>query len=125
MNVRTLRKGESLPEDLKTGIDSFPTSDPNWIFVVERDSMPVGVLVVAPAHAFVIFLRLVMSPLANPIDIRTLLVDSAAICKERGFTGYVTWLDPNREAEQGLLGILVASGGMSLSSTQVLCAGKI
>ena len=125
MNVRCLIPGETLPVELQTGFEKAPGSDHNWIFIAERDEKPVGILVTAPAHLFVIFVRLVMADEAEAMDLRNLLVGVARICRERNFEGYVTWLDPTRPEENSLIGIIRAHGGQQLTNAQVVCAGRM
>ena len=126
MKVRNYIKGEFLPGLLQTGFETAPCVDPKWIFIAERDGEPVGILVAAPAHHFVIFLRIIVNPhRSQPMDFWKLLQGTADICRERGYAGYSTWLDPTVETERSLLKLLTAVGGTQFTNPQVACAGRI
>lgn len=123
MIIRNLQKGETVPDELKTG---FEVGDmPEWIWLVERDGEIVAMLITAPAHVVVILLRLMSTSKAHPLDIKFLLAKAGAEIKERGFKAYVTWLNPQRKAEESLLGIIRGSGGVQLDEPQVICAGRL
>ena len=126
MKVRNYVDGEWLPEVLATGFETAPSADPRWIFIGERDGEPIGIIITAPAHAFVIFLRLIMNTSnAEPMDCWKLLQGTAEICKQRGYPGYTTWLDPTVETERSLLKLLTAVGGTQFTNPQVACAGRM
>jgi hypothetical protein len=118
-----LLKDEVLPEGLRTGFDVGPACDPQWIFVLERDGAPVVLLVAAPAHVMVVLLRLVACGDANVGDVRHLLLGAFKMMKERGYLGYVTWVDPTRAIEQALLTLIRHSGGTQMTMPQVSCCG--
>lgn len=122
--IRNLVKGEELPEILRTGFEAAPSTDEKWIFVAERDGKPVGILVAAPAHLTVILLRLIMTKEAHSLDVRTLLMQAFKTFEQRGYLGYITWLDPSTPVEGALLTVLEAAGGIRMPVTQVLCVGR-
>ena len=124
MKVRNLILGEPLPDALKTGFESCQC-DPRWIWVVEHDGKLTGLLAVAPAHVFVILLRIVMTEDAGTTDARALLAESVAEIKRRGYRAYLTWVNPENRAEAQLMSIVERSGGMAMSEKQVLCWGKV
>jgi hypothetical protein len=125
--VRNYIPGEWLPERLRTTFESCAGTDPRWIFVILRNEKPVGILVLAPAHAYLIMLRVIMDyeSGAEVNDLRTLLKKSAIVCRERGFMGYATWLDPTSVEERQLMGIFLRTGGKQLMNPQVLCCGRL
>jgi len=119
--VRNLIPGEALPKELQTGYEQTPM--PEWIWVVERDGKPVGVLVTSPAHLVVILMRLSTTSDAEGTDARTLLIGAFREMKARGYKGYTTWLDPTREPENAFIRIIRAIGGYQLLCPQVACCG--
>jgi hypothetical protein len=121
--IRNLKNDDQLPDSLKTGFEQGQMKD--WIWVVERDTKIVAILIAAPAHVVAILLRLLSTEDAHPLDVRTLLVTAMKEIKERGFKAYVTWLNPNRPAESALLSIIQSAGGVNLDEPQVICAGRI
>jgi len=122
VKIRNLVVGEALPERLCTGYETGQC-DPRWIWVAERDGKPVAILVTAPAHVVVILMRLVATENAEPLDVRALLVNAMAAIKERGYAGYVTWVDPTKESEKTLMEIIKTSGGGQWDRPQVACYG--
>jgi hypothetical protein len=98
---------------------------PEWIWVVERDGKPVGILVTSPAHIVVILLRIVMSPEAEGTDARALILGAFREIKERGYKGYTTWLDPTKEPENAFIRIIRAIGGFQLLNPQIVCCGGL
>jgi hypothetical protein len=123
ITIRNYVKGEELPEALKTGFETGSMSE--WIWVAERDGNIVAMLIAAPAHVVAILLRVLTTPEAGLNDLRTLLIRSLNDIKARGFPAYITWLNPERNNEKGLLGIIKASDGVQIDEPQVLCGGKI
>jgi len=123
LKIRNLVMGEDLPERLRSGYES--TSMPEWIWVAERDGKVTAILVTAPAHILVILMRVCSIAGANPMDVRALLVNAMAEIRERGYKGYVTWVDPTVETENALMGIIKASGGGQLVNPQVACYGTV
>lgn len=124
MIVRTLRKGEQLPEGLRTGYEGVKC-DPDWIFLVERDGKPVSVLVAAPVHIVVLLVRLVSSPQAGVNDVRSLLLYFVQCVKERGYSGYITYLGLHLQQERTLAEIIKATGGTQIEEPQYLCLGTV
>jgi hypothetical protein len=125
MQVRNLIVGEELPEELRTGFEAGPCTDPEWIWVVERDEKIVASLIAAPAHIVAILLRIVATPDAHSLDVRSLLLRATVDIKARGFNGYMVWADPERPNEKSLIDIVVASHGVKLPGTYVACAGRL
>ena len=123
MIVRNYIKGEPLPEQLRTGFENG--SMPEWIWVCERDGKIVCLLVAAPAHIVVILLRVLSTLDAKITDMRSLLVHALSDIKERGFSAYITWLNPEKPNENALLNIIKNANGIEMEEEQVLCGGKI
>lgn len=122
--IRNMKVGEILPVGLQTGFEKGKC-DPEWMFIAERDGVAVALLVTAPAHIAVILLRLISTPEADVSDVRSLLVYVVKTIKERGYMGYMTWVDPTQETERTLIGIIKAAGGVQLTTPHVVCAGKV
>ena len=124
MKVRNLILGEELPDRLKTGFETGRSTAAEWIWVVERDGKIVASLITSPAHIVVIFLRLLATPEAHPMDVRALLLCATAEMKERGYYGFMVWADPTRPTEKSLIDMVIATGGVQLPNVQVACAGR-
>lgn len=121
MKIRNLIPGEALPKQLQTGYER--TQMPEWIWVVEREEKPVGILIAAPAHLMVILLRIISTPEAQGTDIRALLIHAFRESRRRGYKGYTTWLDPTKAPENAFIGIIRAIGGFQMLNPQVACFG--
>ena len=124
MSVRNMYQGEKLPEDLRTGYEGG-RCDPNWIFLVERDSQPVAILVSAPVHIVVMLVRLVTSKQAHVNDVRALLLHFVRTVKDRGYNGYFTYLGDDSELERTLAKIIKAADGTQIEKPQYLCVGAV
>lgn len=119
-----MRKGERFPEELRTGYEGGQC-DPDWIFVVEREEKPVAILVAAPVHIVVLLVRLLSSPRASVNDVRSLLLYFVKTVKERGYSGYITYLGLHLEQERTLAEIIKATGGTQIEEPQYLCLGTV
>lgn len=122
LKIRNFVKGEELPAELSSGFEKG--NQPEWIWVAERDSKIVAILVAAPAHIVAILLRLASTDDAEPMDVRVLLVNAVKDIKDRGFEGYVTWLSPDTGVEKKLYEIIMAGGGIQLPQPMFFCAGR-
>ena len=119
-----MTKGEKLPEGLRTGYEGGQC-DPDWIFLVERDGIPVAVLVAAPVHIVVLLVRLLSSKEAEVNDVRRLLLYFVKTVKERGYSGYITYLGLHLQQERTLAEIIKATGGTQIEEPQYLCLGTV
>ena len=125
MRVRNYIPGEDLPKALRTGYESDrEPCDPRWIWLVEDgDGVPCAILVTSPAHIAVVLIRLVALDSAPRHAVGELLRHSLAEAKSRGYSAYVTWVNPQRPAEASLLGLIRATGGIQATEIQVGCLG--
>lgn len=122
--IRNYIKGETLPEELRTGFESAANVDPEWIWICEHDGLPTAILVTAPCHCAVMLLRMVSTKESNPMDVRSLLLHAIVSLKSRGFGAYFTWIDPTQDIERSLMNIIRHAGGHQFTNPQVLCAGR-
>lgn len=122
VKIRNLIPGEPLAGRLKTGYEE--TKMPEWIWVAERDGKAVAALVAAPAHVVVILIHLVSED-AEPMDVRALLVQVMKDIKERGYRGYITWVDPLAARDKALMHIIEAAGGGYLPINMLPCYGVV
>ena len=122
LKIRNFVKGEELPDSLTAGFEKG--NQPEWIWVAEREGKIVASLVVAPAHIVAILLRLSSTDDAEPMDVRVLLVNAIKDIKDRGFEGYVTWLNPDAGVEKKLHDIIMAGGGIQLPQPMFFCVGR-
>lgn len=123
IKIRNYLKGEILPERLRTGYETAPACDPQWIWIAVREAEPVAILVTAPAHCVVMIMRLVSTERAHPTDIRSLLVCFVRKVKERGYPGYMTILNPEHETEEALGRIIEQAGGVRIPEAHYVCVG--
>jgi hypothetical protein len=124
IKIRNLVLGEELPEKLKTGFE-VGACDPKWIWIAEHAGKPCGILVTAPCHVLVIFVRLIATEDAPPATVLILLGEAAKEMAMRGYMGYATWLNPMLPEESALLAIIKNFGGVQMQDVQVACAGKL
>jgi len=124
VTVRHLILNEALPDGLRTGYEKG-ACDPSWIWLAESNGAAVGILVTAPAHVLVILMRMVILDGAPTITAYKLLAQGFREMKERGYKGYVMWVNPTQEREQRILRLVAAAGGGQSDVPQILCYGKI
>jgi hypothetical protein len=122
MLVRNLILGEELPAQLRTGYEQCQC-DPKWIWIVECNEKPVGILVTAPAHIAVILLRIVMVEGAPSHAAGRLLTSAFRQMNERGYRGYMVWFGEGTHVESQLLKMVEATGGGVLERSMALCYG--
>jgi hypothetical protein len=124
LKIRNLVLGEELPERLRTGYETGQCDD-RWIWVAERDGKPVAILVTAPAHIVVILVRIVATEDALSTDVGALILKARREVRKRGYKGYVVWVDPTRETESSMIGIIRKTGGFQMPDVQVACGGAL
>lgn len=122
MKVRNLILGEELPPELVTGYEKGQC-DPDWIWVIDYNGKPVGILVTAPAHVAVILLRLVMAEGAPPTAAGILLAEAFKEMRARSYSGYILWLGETNSVETQILHLVEATGGGVLEKSMSLCYG--
>lgn len=124
VQVRNLRLGESLPNDLlDTGT---PFLDPEWCWVVEPASLlgpfapsqPFALVVASFAHGWLVLWRvLAISPIPDGIPLNWFLEAFPQVFAEarlRGCVGFLTFLADNRPAEVKLARIIQQLPGAAL-----------
>jgi hypothetical protein len=120
--IRTMRKGEALPPELKTGYERG-NSMPEWIFLAEEDGQPTAILVAAPAHIVVVLMRVVATPKAKVTALRSLLLYFLETIRERGYNGYFVMINPEIQQEAALGRIVEATGGVKIPEPHYFCVG--
>lgn len=124
ITVRNLREKESMPEGMATGYESMPLM-PAWVWVVELDGKPQGVVMAAPCHGMVYMMRLCFKEGSDKAMIPRLLRACMKDCRDRGFRGFFFHADPTKEMDRKLIPLVKRTGGVQLTVPQVLLAGSI
>lgn len=118
--VRNLRPDEPLPpiptpDHSPIGFESLPL-DHEWIWVMERDSKIVGLLIGGHLHGLLCLARMVIAPDAPPLAPMLLLRRALSDAQARGCLGYLTFLDDAQPAEVKCMRIATRAGGNKLIS---------
>lgn len=110
--VRLLRD-EPMPTDLGIGMDGY-IIDGDWAWIAEKEGRINGFLAAAPCHGIVMVLRFVMRP-GSPFETLPLLLRQfVRDCRNRGYIGFFTPLNPDRPAEKALQGMMHKLGAAKI-----------
>jgi hypothetical protein len=119
--VRNVEDGDCLPESLYTGFEKMPM-DSDWAWIAVKKATINGILIAAPCHGVVFIARLVVRRDAPFETLPLLLRNFFKDAKGRGFSGFITYLDPTRDEESALLRLVRKAGGQQVTTPQVLVA---
>jgi hypothetical protein len=122
VTIRNLRAEEKLPSHFRTGYENMPVM-PDWCWLAEENGKALGALLAAPAHGVLFLMRLYTIDGA-PTEVTTsLLLQCLSDADKRGYQGFLTYVNPQREAEGKLMMIAELWGGFQAPEVQVAIAG--
>lgn len=121
--VRNIEDGDALPESLYTGFEAMPM-DSDWAWIAVKKATINGILIAAPCHGIAFIARLVVRKNAPFETLPLLLRKFFRDAKDRGFSGFMTYLDPTRKEESALLGLVRKAGGQQITLPQVLVSAS-
>jgi hypothetical protein len=124
ITVRTLRADEPMPQHLNTGFEQMAVMN-DFVWVAEKEGKVIGMLLASPCHGLIFFVRLRAEKDAPPMTVPLLFRKCVNDCKERGFKGYFTYVDPSIETERRFIPICHRAGGVQITSLQVGLVGKL
>lgn len=124
IKVRTLAAGEAMPQHLGTGFEKMAVMN-DFVWVAELDGKIIGILMAAPCHGCIFFVRLRAETSAPPMTVPLLFRTCVRECHERGFKGYFTYVDPGRVVERRFIPICRKAGGIQIESVQVGLVGNL
>lgn len=113
-----------MPQHLNTGFEQMAVMN-DFVWVAEQDGKIVGALMAAPCHGLIFFVRVRAEKGASSMVVPLLFRKCVKDCKERGFVGYFTFIDPSLEAERKFIPICQKAGGTQIMSLQVGLVGKL
>ncbi len=118
MSVRTLRAGEAMPEGFATGFENLPLQA-DWVWIAEKEGIPVGVLLAAPCHGIIYIARLCLKEVQNKMVAVALLRALFRDTKARGYLGYLFHINPMREVEREMIPLCKRAGGVQVTMPQL------
>jgi len=124
IEVRNLQADEAFPSFMDDWMKKSTTMR-EWVWVAKDDGNPVGVVVGAPVHGLVYLARIRTSEGAPSTTVLALMRKCFADCKERGFFGFFTQLNPTLREESKLIGVIRSTGGKQLEDPLVMVAGGL
>ncbi len=124
ITVRTLKPGEAMPQHLETGFEQMPVMN-DFVWVAEKGRKIIGILMAAPCHGIIFLVRLRTEKDAPAMTVGLLFRQCVKDWRERGFKGYFTYVDPNRETERRFIPICRRVGGIQIASVQVGLVGNL
>jgi hypothetical protein len=124
IRVRTLKPNEAMPQHLGTGFEQMVVMN-DFVWVAEKGGKIIGILMAAPCHGVIFFVRLRTEKDAPPMAVTLLFRKCVRDCQERGFKGYFTYVDPSIEAERKFIPICRKAGGAQITSLQVGLVGRL
>lgn len=110
-SVRLLKPGEYVPLEI-----GFTNPDPDWTWVQIENGVMTAALLACPCHGMVQLVRLVGTASTR------LLRQCVRNCSDRGYAGFIVWLDPSVPACSKLLRILKRAKATVVESRH-LCVG--
>jgi|SRR5215469_15200874 len=124
IEVRTLREGEPFPQHLETGFEHMPVIN-RFCWVAELGKEIIGILMAAPCHGLVYFVRMRVPDESPSITAALLFRTAIRDLEKLGFKGYFTHVDPTRPAERAMIPICRKAGGLQVVTPQVPLVGSI
>lgn len=124
ITVRTLGPKEAMPQHLDTGFERMEVMN-EFVWIAEQAGKIIGILMAAPCHGLIFFVRLRTEKGAPAMAVHLLFRKCINDCKQRGFKGYFVYVDPNIEAERRLIPICRRAGGIQMTSVQVGLVGNL
>ena len=124
VTVRNLRADEKLPSHFRTGYENMPIMG-DWCWLAEEDGKALGALLAAPAHGVLYLMRLYTIDGAPTNVATSLLLTCLSDAANRGYQGFLTYVNPMREQEGKLMMIAELWGGFQAPELQVAIAGPM
>lgn len=113
-----------MPQHLGTGFEAMPVMN-SFVWVAENKEKIVGILMAAPCHGLIFFVRFRIEETAPKIVAHLLFRHCIKDCLAMGFKGYFTYVDPAREMERQMIPICRKAGGLQLPEVQVGIVGSL
>jgi hypothetical protein len=123
IRVRNLREGEAMPEGFYTGYEHMPVMR-DWAWVAEGEEI-LAILLAAPCHGLVYFMRLCVKQGAGRITAMALIRGCMRDCEKRGFKGYFFHVSGMSQVERSLIPIVRKAGGVQITQPQMMLVGPI
>ena len=123
--VRLLRDGDVLPSAFDVGFDKLNAIDPNWCWIVERNSVLEGCLLASPCHGTAVIWRLAMIPGTSASSLLKLLRTFMRDMRRRGISGYITFVDENEPTQRKLKSLMERIGAKVGAKNWTLMASPI
>lgn len=124
VRVRTLAPGEAMPQHLSTGFEHMAVMN-DFVWVAEKDKKIVGILLAAPCHGLIFFVRVRTVEDAPHVTAHLLFRNCVRDSLARGFQGFFTYIDPSLKAERHFISIVLRAGGIKIESPQVGLVGNL
>ena len=121
--VRHLESGESLPPELRSGLEAFKL-DGDWVWCYEDGGIK-ACLVMAPCHGFVHVLRLCAAPDAPPMAVAILLKAARKEVRERGFKAVAVFLEASTKTDIKLARVAEKFEMVGIPRLGFWCAGRL
>lgn len=118
--VRMLGPGETIPTSLEAGFELLGNLDRDWVWVLESGGEIKGVLLAAPCHGAAFIWRVAVEQGVEGWSIGKLLRRFLEDIKDRGLKGYLTIVDPSRDAQAQLKSIVERAGGKGFGQFELL-----
>jgi hypothetical protein len=123
MKVRNIYPGEKLPADLVVGFEAVSLT-PDLVWVIEYRWNVIGLLIGFAAHGFFFPVRVSVSVGAPKTALLVLLRSAFSAMRERGFTNFLTTLEPG-EFCKTISRAVCRRGGVTWATNGVWVGGKI
>lgn len=122
--IRHLYPDEPIPQ-FGHGFPSSPLQQPEWVWIAERDSTPLAILITAPMQGVVMLLRIYVKDNSPNSILVGLFRKSLADMYSRGYTKYVVFLDKDQPECKKLLKIATKAGATVVEGNHILASGPV
>jgi hypothetical protein len=115
---------DPVPTDMGIGMEDY-ILDSSWVWIAKDGDKTTGFLAASPCHGTVLIWRLVIRPGARLGTMLILLRTFIRDCKNRGYIGIFSYLDPERDAEMSFMKAMRRGGGKVFDQPQFLAAASL
>ena len=124
IEVSNLQPEEEFPSFMDAWMKG-PATMRDWVWIAIANGETVGLLIAAPCHGLVYLARFQTAPNAPASTMLHLLRRCFADCRQRGYSGYFSQVNPTLATERKIIGLVRANGGMQMIDPMVMVAGKL
>lgn len=121
--IRNLRDGENIPNELRTPFPQVWEFDSDWTWVAERDGEMVATLFAGLCQG-IVFVLMIRSIDKHKSVVMKLIREASADCLARGHKAYMIYFNLQEENQVKLMRIAKKAGAVILPHASVCVGGE-